>query len=353
MQLRRHLLIERGEHVSGWAETQRRVGHAGHVAPPRDLNLQVRRHARLQLQVVVRDVDDRSVGRHVLDHDRLQPDLLDRALKFFGRVRVDVKRDALSRPDSPDVGLVDVRVHLHLRQVGGDYEQCRRLHAGSDRLPDVHAALNDDAIDRSRDHRVIEIHLRLIEVRLRLRDRGLRGNEHGLRRVDGDLRGIEIALRQETSRRQFLGPRVFLLRVDERDLVVLDVGFRLCEIRARLFDRGLEERRVEAGDHLAFVDDGVEVGAEPRDVAGYLAADLHRRHGLQRARCADGVDDLAARDRRGVHRDVGVLVLDVVRARAGADDADDREDGDRALHTAYQWSIALQQSVVRCRRRWC
>ena len=40
-----------------------------------DLHLQVRRHARLELQIVVRHVDDRAVGRDVLHDDRLQPDL--------------------------------------------------------------------------------------------------------------------------------------------------------------------------------------------------------------------------------------------------------------------------------------
>ena len=80
----------------------------------------------------------------------------------------------LIRPDAADVGLVDVRVDLHLRQVGRDDEQRRRLHARGDRLADVHAALDHDAVDRRGDGAVIEVDLRLVQVGLRLDDDGLR-----------------------------------------------------------------------------------------------------------------------------------------------------------------------------------
>ena len=68
----------------------------------------------------------------------------------------------------PTSGFVDVGVDLHLRQVGGDDEQRRRLHAGGDRLADVDAALRHDAVDRRRDDRVIEVDLVLVDRRLRL-----------------------------------------------------------------------------------------------------------------------------------------------------------------------------------------
>ena len=86
---------------------------------------------------------------------------IDGPVERVGRVGVDAERHVLARPDAADVGLVDVRVDLHLRQVGGDDEERRRLHAGRDRLPDVHAALDDDAVDRRRDHGVIEVDLAL------------------------------------------------------------------------------------------------------------------------------------------------------------------------------------------------
>jgi hypothetical protein len=108
----------------------------------------------------------------------------------------------LAGTDPADIRLVDVGVDLHLGQVGGDDEERRRLHARGDRLADVDAALNDDAVDRRFDHGVREVDLVLVDRRLRLADGGL-GLRHGgllrlqtgLRRVDGDLRAIELALR--------------------------------------------------------------------------------------------------------------------------------------------------------------
>ena len=133
------------------AEPERRIRHAQDVRAPGDLHAQVRRHARLQLQLRVRHVDDRRVGRHVLDDDRLQPDLRDRTLELLRPDMRPLGTSRSARPDAADVGLVDVGVHLHLRQVRGDDEERRRLHAGGHRLADVHAALDDDAVDRRRD----------------------------------------------------------------------------------------------------------------------------------------------------------------------------------------------------------
>jgi hypothetical protein len=56
-------------------ESQRRIRHAQDIAAPRNFHVDVRRHARLQLQLVVRHVDDRGVGDDVLLHDRIQPNL--------------------------------------------------------------------------------------------------------------------------------------------------------------------------------------------------------------------------------------------------------------------------------------
>ena len=85
-----------------------------------------------------------------------------------------------------------------------------------------------------------------------------------------------------------------------------------------------KQRRIEPRDDLTLLDDRVEVGAEPLDVARHLAADLHRRDRLQRAGRADRVDDVAARDRRGVDLDLRSAAPDVVRAGARADGGDDQ-----------------------------
>src|SRR5207253_5558513 len=141
-----------------------------------------------------------------------------------GRVRVDPEGDRLARPDAPDVGFVDVRVDLHLGQVRGDDEERRRLHAGRDRLPDVHVALDDDAVDRGGDDAVLQVDLVLVDAGRGLRDLRHRRFERRVGRVDRNLRGVEIALRDQAARGELPGARVFLLRVGELHLVVLDVG---------------------------------------------------------------------------------------------------------------------------------
>ena len=105
---RRRSLSERREDLGRRPEPQRRVRHAQHVRAPRDLDVDVRRHARLQLQLGVRHVDDRRVGHDVLHDRRLQADLRDAADELLGRIGVDAEAHGLSGPDAADVGFVEV-----------------------------------------------------------------------------------------------------------------------------------------------------------------------------------------------------------------------------------------------------
>jgi hypothetical protein len=82
--------------------------------------------------------------------------------------------------DPADVGLADVGVHLHLRQVLGDHEEGRRLEAGGDGLTGIDVAGHHDAVDRGIDRGIAEIEFdrgqrghRLIHLRLRDLDLGL------------------------------------------------------------------------------------------------------------------------------------------------------------------------------------
>ena len=79
-----------------------------------DLDVDICRHARLELQRSVRDVDDHVVGRDVLDDARLQTDLRDSAGELVIGVRIHFERHVLLRPDASDIGFVDARAHLHL-----------------------------------------------------------------------------------------------------------------------------------------------------------------------------------------------------------------------------------------------
>ncbi len=171
--LRRRLLLERRKHFGGRAEAQRGIADAQGVGALGNLDLDVRRHARLQLQFLVRHRDDSAVGGDVLHHHRLQADLRDRALEAVSGVGVDAERDVLTRTNATHVGFIDVRIDLHFGQVGGDHEQRWRRHAGRHRLADVNAALRDDAVDRRRDDGVIAVDLRLVDRRFRLGHRRL------------------------------------------------------------------------------------------------------------------------------------------------------------------------------------
>jgi hypothetical protein len=174
--------------------------------------------------------------------------------------------------------------------------------------------------------------------------RGLRG-DGGLQRrfgtVHRNFRRVEIRLRQELLGAQLLGARVLLLRVNQRDAVALhlglrsaDVGLRLQQVGLRLIDLRRQERRVQPGDHLTLLHDRVEVGAEPADVARYLAAHLNGRHRLERSSRSDGVDDFPPRDRRGIDLNLTAVAAHVVGAGSGAHGGDDDQTDDRAFHDA-------------------
>ena len=139
---------------------------------------------------------------------------------------------------------------------------------------------------------------------------------------------------------------VFLLRVRELHARAIElaprfgqVGACLDEVRLHLLELRIEQRRIEPRDDLALLDDAVEVGAEPLDVAGHLAADLNGCHRLQGSGRADGVDDVAAIDGRGRDLDLGAVTLGIPGADAAADDGeqDDRDNG--AFHIYWDYAV--------------
>ena len=79
----------------------------------------------------------------------------------------------------------------------------------------------------------------------------------------------------------------------------------------------------------------IEVGAQLRNVARDLAADLNGGHRLQGAGRSDRVDDIASRDRRRVHRRLRPALAHVIRAGAGADDPDDEQTDNQTFHNAF------------------
>ena len=147
--------------------------------------------------------------------------------------------------------------------------------------------------------------------------------------VDG-LRGVLVGLGDEALDAQVALPPEVALGVDDRHLTlgglgagdgqgrarIVEVGpgtlhrgllvehrgLRGLDLRLGLVHLGLEGLRVDAGDDLALLDLGVEVGVELLDLPGDLGADQHRDHRVQRAGGGDRGGDRAARDRGGAER---------------------------------------------------
>ena len=232
LQPRAHL---RDDSVAG-PEAERGVGHLEHVPGAGHDELDRRRHAGQQLAVRVGDGDDHGVVDDVLVDRRLQPDLLDGAGELPVRVGLDREADALPLLDLADVALVHRGEDLHLREVVGDEEQLGGREAGRHRLPDVHVPLDDRPGDRRGDRGVGEVLPRPLDRRVRRLDRGT-GD------VEVVLGGVEVGVGRDPLLVEGLDPLVVALRLAELGLVAL-------ERRLGVVDGGVEQRRVELGDHL-------------------------------------------------------------------------------------------------------
>ena len=153
------VLSERSEVSAVGRNRSARVRHAEHVVAPRDFDVHVRRHARLQLQPGIRHVDDGLIGHDVLHGRRLQAHLRDVPREFVGWECVDAEAHGLARSNAADVGFVEAGEHLHLRQVGRKHEQRRCRHACGHGLANVDVARDDETVDRRLDDRVREVDL--------------------------------------------------------------------------------------------------------------------------------------------------------------------------------------------------
>ena len=227
----RHRLVQGGERVIRRAEPERRVLYPEDVLAPGDFQRDRRGHARLELEIVVRDVDHGGVGHDVLLEHRFEPDLRDGTLERFGCVGVHGERDHLARANPTDIRLVDVGDDPHLGQVGGNDEQLRRRRAGVHRLPHVHLPGDDDAVDRCRDHRVPQADLVLVQRSPGLDHAGLRRSELGCRRPRGQLRCFELRRGDQVSRGQVLRPRQLCLGIVERYLESREVRLPAGQVR--------------------------------------------------------------------------------------------------------------------------
>ena len=202
--------------------------------------------------------------------------------------------------------------HLHVAQVLCDDEELGRLQARRHGLADVDAALDHDAVHRRADLGALEVDLRLRERRLALLDRGHRARD--LR--PGSPRSApstafscsacvsdHVRARVDSRRDEASGPPALLaLQVAlasarssfarEPPPAAHATRWPAAAAPRRARRRGrpapgapvLEGCRVDAGDQLALLHLGVEVGVEVLHLTN-LRADLHRGHRVGRATC--------------------------------------------------------------------
>ena len=259
------------------------------------------------MELGVREVDDCVVGDDVLDRRRIHADLAHDSAERVFRERIDLEARRVPALDPTDVGLVYLRVDLHLGQVLRDREDGRRLQRRSDRLAHVDVARHDDAVDRRANHGMVEVGagdrnggVLLAHQRLGLRDTRRRGIPRRLRRFVVAGRDIELLLGDDAILRHRRGPVVIRLRLHQRRIGLREIrlghdhaGPCRLEVRGGLQQRALQQRRVDQGDHFPPVHARVEVDVELGDRARHLGTDLHGNHGVDRSGGVDGVADLA------------------------------------------------------------
>ncbi len=88
-------------------------------------------------------------------------------------IGIDGKGHGIVARDLPDIGLVDLRLDLHMIEVLGDGEQLRCLEARRHGLPDLDRPVDDDAVERGADIGALEIDAGAVQRRLVQRDIGL------------------------------------------------------------------------------------------------------------------------------------------------------------------------------------
>ena len=133
----------------------------------------------------------------------------------------------------------------------------------------------------------------------------------------GGAGGLQVRLRKQPLRGERLRARELLAGVLDGGAGPLHVGLGRDQRRLHLAEPCLQQRRVEAGQHLALADDRVEVGVQRLDRPRDLRADLDRGHRLQRPGRPHHVQHVAAADGSG----------DVLHVRGAAAQHQPRDDG--------------------------
>ena len=170
------------------------------------------------------------------------------------------------------------------------------MQAGRDRLPDVHVARDDDAVDRAPDLAQGYVGDGGIAIGARLCHPRFRGAERGSRAGPIRRRRLRLGAGDEALLEQLGEAKGSVLRVEEHHARLLDVGVRRQEAGRRPRLCHLEEAGIDLGKELTLLHRRIEVDVEPGDGAGDLRSDSDgddrgnlagRRHRLRKRALAD------------------------------------------------------------------
>ena len=165
-------------------------------------------------------------------------------------------------------------------------------------MPHFHQTGDDDPVDRRLDHRVRQVQFGCFEHRLRLLDRRICHGQLRRGAFVGGHRHIHVVLGNELLLDERLHTVQFALALGLIDFRFQHGRLRVGETGGGLIAPRPIGKRVNPGDDLIFFHDGIEVRVQAFDHPGYLAADLHHRDGIDRARRVDHRDDGAPLHRR-------------------------------------------------------
>jgi hypothetical protein len=219
-------------------------------------------------------------------------DLRHDALERLREQGVGLDLGRLAGANGDDVVLVDIDLRFHPREIG-DHQDDIRLELGAE--GDLALLLVQFAHGpghRRVDRGLGQVVPRLLERSARLLHLPDRGLEARFLDLPGGLLGVELRLRLELARLQFLGARELLLRpvqvlAHERGVRLRGTHVRLCALHGReiaLPIQPYEERALL--DPLPFDD------AELLDLRAHVRADLDLGLGLNLAGRADLLNDL-------------------------------------------------------------
>ena len=337
---RRHVAgASLGGLVIGWLVAERGVGDEKGILVVGNEERCVRRHARQQGAVGVRDTDNDRIGNDVLLRRRVESDLTDRPGECSPGEGIDREANRLADADLGDVGLGDRRFDLHRGQVARNSEQRRRAERRRDGLAKIDLAADDDPRHRRVNDRIAEVGAILLDLRARGGD--LRGGARGglLRRLV--ILAADVILLEQLGRAGGVGAGQCQRR--------RDVGKgRFTRCQPRRIDRGVELAQDLPDRHPAVI-----IDVQLRDRPRHLSADADDADGVDDAVGGDGFTQCAGADDlcrvRGSR--VGTMGRLPAEPRGGEEPEDEQDDPAAACHRRFLSAVTAVPSCYRQRRR--